>query len=94
VPGAHLSVVGFTQEKAELRLSMLMALDATARGNWGCQPELYPEALALVLEGAIAIKPFVEVRPMDEIQGILEDARHHRTRRRPVLIPHAQELSS
>ncbi len=28
-----------------MRLSNLMAFDATAYGNWGCDPALYPEAL-------------------------------------------------
>jgi 6-hydroxycyclohex-1-ene-1-carbonyl-CoA dehydrogenase len=91
VPDAHLSVIGFTRDKAELRLSSLMALDATARGNWGCLPELYPEALSLVLEGGVAVKPFVEVHPMDEIQAVVEDARRHRLGKRPVLALTAQE---
>jgi len=34
--GAYLAVVGFTAKPVELRLSNLMAFDATARGNWGC----------------------------------------------------------
>ena len=42
VHGATLSVVGFTMDKVEVRLSNLMAFDARAIGNWGCPPELYP----------------------------------------------------
>lgn len=87
VPDATLSVIGFTREKVEIRLSNLMALDATARGNWGCLPELYPGALALVLRGDVAIKPFVEVHPMGEIQEVVDAARAHRLKRRPVLAP-------
>ena len=87
VPDAYLSVIGFTRDKVEVRLSSLMALDATARGNWGCLPELYPKALALVLDGVVAIEPFVEVHPMEEIRAVLEDARHHRLGRRAVLTP-------
>jgi 6-hydroxycyclohex-1-ene-1-carbonyl-CoA dehydrogenase len=87
VPGAYLSVVGFTREKIEVRLSNLMAFDATARGNWGCLPELYPEALALVLDGVVAVRPFVEVRAMDEIRSVVEDARQHRLKKRAVLAP-------
>ena len=34
--GATLCVVGFTMEKAEIRLSNLMAYHARALGNWGC----------------------------------------------------------
>ena len=38
VHGATLSVVGFTMDKVEVRLSNLMAFDARALGNWGCPP--------------------------------------------------------
>ncbi len=86
-PSAHLSVVGYTRDRIPLRLSNLMAFDATARGNWGCVPELYPDALALVLEGRIALAPFVETRPMAEIQTVLEEVRDHKISRRPVLVP-------
>ena len=86
-PSAHLSVVGYTRNEIPLRLSNLMAFDATAQGNWGCLPELYPDALALVLEGRIALAPFVEIRPMAEIQTALEEVRDHRIARRPVLVP-------
>ena len=39
VHGATLSIVGFTMDKVEVRLSNLMAFDARAIGNWGCPPE-------------------------------------------------------
>ena len=64
VHGATLSVVGFTMDKVELRLSNLMAFDARALGNWGCAPDLYPAALDLVLNGRVKVKPFVEQRPL------------------------------
>ena len=51
VHGATLSVVGFTMDKVEVRLSNLMAFDARAIGNWGCPPEFYPAALDLVQIG-------------------------------------------
>jgi 6-hydroxycyclohex-1-ene-1-carbonyl-CoA dehydrogenase len=86
-PGAYLSVVGYTMEKIELRLSNLMAFDAKAAGNWGCLPELYPEALELVLSGRVALAPFVETHPMEEIESVLERAQHHQFTRRPVLVP-------
>jgi 6-hydroxycyclohex-1-ene-1-carbonyl-CoA dehydrogenase len=85
--GAYLAVVGYTPEKVTVRLSNLMALDATARGNWGCPPERYPEALALVLNGKVGIGPFVEHHPLDEAPAVLEAVHAHRLRRRPVLIP-------
>jgi 6-hydroxycyclohex-1-ene-1-carbonyl-CoA dehydrogenase len=88
-PAGWLSVVGFTLDKLELRLSNLMAFDATAAGNWGCVPELYPEALALVLAGRVAVKPFVQTFPMDEIREVLAAVHEHRVQKRPVLIPGA-----
>ena len=86
-PAGWLSVVGFTMEKLEVRLSNLMAFDATASGNWGCVPELYPEALALVLEGRVAVKPFVQTFPMAEVREVLAAVHEHRIHKRPVLIP-------
>lgn len=85
--GATLSVVGFTREKVELRLSNLMAFDARAIGNWGCPPELYPEALDLVLDGSVAVGTFVERRPMAEINAVFEAVHAGRFDRRPVLVP-------
>ena len=87
VHGAHLGVVGFTLETATLRLSNLMALDARAEGNWGCPPERYPEALALIESGKVRIGPFVEQRPLAAVNAALEDLRGHRVTRRIVLVP-------
>jgi len=87
VHDAFLSVVGFTMAKCNLRLSNLMAFDATAQGNWGCVPELYPGALELVLSGAVQLKPFVEVHPLDDIARVFDDAHNHRLARRAVLVP-------
>ncbi|HYB57159.1 MAG TPA: 6-hydroxycyclohex-1-ene-1-carbonyl-CoA dehydrogenase [Alphaproteobacteria bacterium] len=89
VHGATLSVVGFTMEKVELRLSNLMAFDARAVGNWGCPPELYPDALELVLGGKVQIKPFVERRPLAEINDVFNAVHRHTVRRRVVLVPGA-----
>ena len=87
VHDAFLSVVGFTMAKCELRLSNLMAFDATAQGNWGCIPELYPGALELVLSGAVQLKPFVETHALDDIARVFDDAHHHRLTARAVLVP-------
>jgi 6-hydroxycyclohex-1-ene-1-carbonyl-CoA dehydrogenase len=87
VHGATLSVVGFTMDKIEVRLSNLMAFDARALGNWGCPPELYPEALDLVLDGRIAVKPFVEARPLDDINDVFHAVHHREIRKRAVLVP-------
>lgn len=85
--GATLSVIGFTMDRVELRLSNLMAFHARALGNWGCLPELYPGALDLVLEGKVRVAPFVERHPLGEINRVFADARAHRLSRRAVLVP-------
>ena len=87
VHGATLSVVGFTMDKVEIRLSNLMAFDARAIGNWGCPPEFYPAALDLVLDGKVQIKPFVESHPLDDINRVFDAVHHREIRRRAVLVP-------
>lgn len=87
VHGATLCVVGFTMDKVEVRLSNLMAYDARALGNWGCPPERYPDALELVLAGKVKVKPFVEQRPLDDINRIFEAVHHREIQRRVVLVP-------
>jgi len=86
-PGAYLGVVGFTSKPVTVRLSNLMAFDATAEGNWGCAPELYPEALALVLDGRVAVEPFVERVPMSQVNQALDRIRRKEVRKRVVLEP-------
>jgi len=88
VHGATLSVVGFTMDKVELRLSNLMAFDARAIGNWGCPPEAYPAALALVLDGKVQIKPFVETHPLADINQVFAAVHRHDIKKRAVLVPH------
>ncbi len=87
--GAHLAVVGFTMEKLEVRLSNLMAYDATATGNWGCDPMLYPEVLEWIAAGRIEVKPFVEKHPLAEINEVFDAALAGRLSRRAVLVPGA-----
>ena len=87
VHGATLSVVGFTMDKVEVRLSNLMAFDARAIGNWGCPPEHYPAALDLVLDGKVQIAPFVTKRPLDEINEVFPAVHRHEIRQRVVLVP-------
>jgi 6-hydroxycyclohex-1-ene-1-carbonyl-CoA dehydrogenase len=87
VHGATLSVVGFTMDKVEVRLSNLMAFDAKAIGNWGCPPEFYPAALDLVLDGKVAIEPFVEQRPLADINNVFAAVHHREITRRVVLVP-------
>ncbi|MCB2040024.1 MAG: 6-hydroxycyclohex-1-ene-1-carbonyl-CoA dehydrogenase [Rhodoferax sp.] len=87
VHGATLSVVGFTMDKVELRLSNLMAFDARALGNWGCPPEYYPAALDLVLDGKVQIAPFVEVHALDDINQVFDAVHRRAITRRAVLVP-------
>jgi 6-hydroxycyclohex-1-ene-1-carbonyl-CoA dehydrogenase len=87
VHGATLSVVGFTMDKVEVRLSNLMAFDARALGNWGCPPELYPAALALVLDRKVELKSFVERHPLDDINRVFEAVHHRAIKRRAILVP-------
>ena len=87
VHGATLSIVGFTMDKVEVRLSNLMAFDARALGNWGCPPEYYPAALDLVLQGKVQIAPFVEKRPLSTINDVFEAVHRHDIRKRVVLVP-------
>jgi len=85
--GGTLCIVGFTMDKVEVRLSNLMAFHARALGNWGCPPELYPEALDLVLDGRIKVAPFVEKHPLSDINRVFEAAHAGTLKRRAVLIP-------
>jgi 6-hydroxycyclohex-1-ene-1-carbonyl-CoA dehydrogenase len=85
--GSELAVVGYTADKIEIRLSNLMALDATARGNWGCAPANYPKALALVLEGKVQLGPFVETHPIGELPELFAKANRHELKRRVIVAP-------
>lgn len=86
-PGGYLSVIGFTPKPVELKLSNLMAFDATVQGNWGCLPEHYPGIVDLVLAGRVRIEPFVERRPLAAINQTFADIRDHKVSGRVVLVP-------
>ena len=85
--GGYLSVVGFTPKKVEIRLSNLMAFDATAEGVWGCLPELYPPIVDLVLSGKIALDAFIEYRPLSSINDVFADLHAGKISRRVILTP-------
>jgi 6-hydroxycyclohex-1-ene-1-carbonyl-CoA dehydrogenase len=87
VHGATLSVVGFTMDKVEVRLSNLMAFDARALGNWGCPPEYYPAALDLVLDGKVQVAAFVEQHPLSQINAVFGAVQRHEINKRVVLVP-------
>jgi 6-hydroxycyclohex-1-ene-1-carbonyl-CoA dehydrogenase len=85
--GASLSVVGFTMEPVTLRLSNLMAFHARALGNWGCHPRHYPEALRMVLDGQVQVRPFVKTFPLPDINAVFDAAHRGLITRRPILVP-------
>jgi 6-hydroxycyclohex-1-ene-1-carbonyl-CoA dehydrogenase len=85
--GATLAVVGYTMDKIEICLSNLMAYDAVVQGNWGADPTIYPELLQWIGDGRIAVRPFVERHPLDEINAVVEAAHHGRLLKRAVLVP-------
>ncbi|MBI3136908.1 MAG: 6-hydroxycyclohex-1-ene-1-carbonyl-CoA dehydrogenase [Bacteroidetes bacterium] len=82
-----LSIVGFTMDKLEIRLSNLMAFDAKVIGTWGCKPELYPEVVELINSDKLQISDFVQTFPMSEINEVFENTLHHKYDKRSVLVP-------
>ena len=82
-----LMICGYGMQKNEYMLSRLMAFDAEIRGSWGCLPKYYPEVLKMVLDGKIQIEPFLETRPMSQIQQAFEEAHKGGTEKRIVLTP-------
>lgn len=88
-PAATLVLVGFTREAVDIRLSNLMAFDATLHGTWGCPLDAYPAVLDLVQKKQILLEPFIERAPMSELPEHLTALREHRLARRLVLDPRA-----
>jgi 6-hydroxycyclohex-1-ene-1-carbonyl-CoA dehydrogenase len=82
-----LSIVGFTMDKMNVRLSNLMAFDAKVIGTWGCKPELYPEVVDLIASGKLKIKDFVETFPMSNINEVFNNTLEHKYDKRSVLVP-------
>ena len=85
--GATLVQVGYTPEPVSVRLSNLMAFDATIHGTWGCPPEVYPEVLQLIADGRVALGPFTEHAPMSALNDLLGAMARHELRARMVLDP-------
>jgi 6-hydroxycyclohex-1-ene-1-carbonyl-CoA dehydrogenase len=84
-PAGTLGVIGFTMDKPDIRLSNLMALDATAFGSWGCSPRLYQQAVDMVLSGDIDVASYVERHPLRDGLHLLTES--HGGGRRPILVP-------
>ncbi len=85
--GGTMCVVGFTMDKVEVRLSNLMAFHARLLGNWGCPPDLYPGALALVEDGRVKLAPFVEQKPLDDINEVFRAVHAGEVIKRQILVP-------
>ncbi len=82
-----LMVVGYTFAKVSLRLSNLMAFDATAHGSWGCPPAAYADVLRFIYDGKVVIDPFVEYAPLSTVNQQLEAMAAHKLEKRMVLDP-------
>lgn len=85
--GGHLSVVGFTMDKLDIRLSNLMAFHATARGNWGCLTRYYPPVRDLVLSGKVRMSPFVKTFPLSDINTVFDMVHHKKIVQRAIMVP-------
>jgi 6-hydroxycyclohex-1-ene-1-carbonyl-CoA dehydrogenase len=82
-----LSIVGFTLDKLEVRLSNLMAFDAKIIGTWGCKPELYSEVIDLIGSGKLDISDFVETFPLSQINSVFAGTLEHKYNKRSILVP-------
>jgi 6-hydroxycyclohex-1-ene-1-carbonyl-CoA dehydrogenase len=82
-----LSIVGFTMDKQEVRLSNLMAFDAKLIGTWGCKPELYSEVIGLISNDQLKIEQFIETFPMSTINEVFQNTLEHKYTKRSVLVP-------
>ena len=82
-----LIIIGFGMGTDEYMLSRLMAFDAEIIGTWGCLPQYYPQVLEMVVDRRIEIEPFVETRPMSQIQQVFEEAHAGKLMKRVVLTP-------
>ena len=82
-----MSIVGFTMDKPNVRLSNLMAFDAKLIGTWGCKPELYSDVIDFIDQGKLKIEDFVETFPMSDINQVFQNTLKHKYDKRSVLIP-------
>ena len=82
-----LVVVGFGMQKNTYMLSKLMAFDADIVGTWGCLPKYYNNVLEMVQDGRVQIEPFLEVKPMSQIEKVFEQQHAGMFDKRQVLEP-------
>jgi 6-hydroxycyclohex-1-ene-1-carbonyl-CoA dehydrogenase len=85
--GATMLQVGYTPNKIDVRLSNLMAFDATLHGTWGCPPEVYPGVLKLIEAGKVALDPFIAYGPMSKVNDYLSAMAEHKLEKRMVMDP-------
>lgn len=82
-----LIVVGYGMQKAEYMFSRLMAFDAEIIGTWGCLPKYYGEVVKMIQDGKIKVEPFVELRPMSQIEQAFKESHSGQLMKRVVLVP-------
>ncbi len=82
-----MSIVGFTMDKPNVRLSNLMAFDAKLIGTWGCKPELYKDVLDFIDQGKLKIGDFIETFPMSEINQVFKNTLDQKYTKRSVMVP-------
>ncbi len=87
--GAVMVQLGYTPAKVNLRLSNIMAFDATIHGSWGCPPDQYAAVLQLIYDGKVDIASTSAHAPMSKINDLLDDMANHRLTSRMVLDPRA-----
>lgn len=81
--------IGFTPKPVELRLSNVMAFDATIHGTWGCPPDAYAAVLDLVFKGQVKLDGAIEHAPMSTVNDVLARMADHSLGKRMVLDPRA-----
>jgi len=82
-----LIVVGFNPKPNTFMISKLMAFDAEMIGTWGCLPKYYKNILDMVQSGKVQIQPFLETKPMSQIEQVFEQQHAGLFDRRQVLLP-------
>lgn len=81
------AIVGFTMDKLSLRLSNLMAFDATVFGNWGCRPAYYPAVIQDVLDKKINLKDNIQEFPLHSVNEVIRDSLNHKLEKRAIFVP-------
>jgi len=85
--GGTLAIIGFTMARLEVRLSNLMAFDASMFGIWGCDPILYPTVLEWIGAGKIKVSPYVEKHSLEDINDVFDAAHAGKLLKRAVMVP-------